>query len=293
MKTWRMQFCRWALVTLTGLSLVVPADAAGPTPADVSAFLREGEYDTEIRHGQIMAKTTSGKKTVVRRTKVSRKRAPASVAKKPVRSSARKKVASKKKKIAKKASTRKSVAKKTVKKKSGKPTKLGKSRSGSKKNRRVVAKPVRPQSRKPASVPTRKTAKKKTISKFKPKAKSKSKSRIPQSRVTPRESDSPLVSVPRSRVKREDKMFVMDDPGAGPKAVTPDPEVIGEEPSIVERAPAENPAMTAPPEAALQPAAPEAPALAEPAPEDETAAVREPDVFDLHTGKDPLRPAVE
>lgn len=303
MKTWGIQIYRWALVTLTGLSLVAPVGAAGPTRAELSNFIREGEYSTEMRGGQIVAKTDSGKKTVVRRTKISKNRAPASVAKKPVKAAAKKSAAKKKtvakkttakkavarKSVAKKSSAKKTVAKKTVKKASGKPTKIGKGRSTSAKGRRIVAKPVRPQSRKPASIPSKKKSKKKAS------AKSKSKPRAPYSRATPRESDSPLVSVPRSRVKREDKMFVMDDPGAGPKAVQPDPEVIGEEPSVIERAPAENPAMAAPTEPAFQPqpTAPEAAVMTEPAPEDETAAVREPDVFDLHTGKDPLRPATE
>lgn len=122
------------------------------------------------------------------------------------------------------------------------------------------------------------------------------------------ESDSPLVSAPRSKVARPDRMIVMDDPAVkhplprphavgagltpgendldpdseGPPAEVGEAKAAAEPPVVVGPAPASVGAESAPPSAAAEaPEAPTSQAAAE-------SASREPDAFDLHSGQDPM-----
>lgn len=82
----------------------------------------------------------------------------------------------------------------------------------------------------------------------------------------------PFVSVPRSRVRANPKMIVMEDP-ASPTVQDP------EGPSQVE---------IAPDEAAPAPVRADAVVNSYPT-EVDVSDVREPDAFDLHSGADPIR----
>ncbi len=87
---------------------------------------------------------------------------------------------------------------------------------------------------------------------------SRSPTRLPYAKETPHERDMPFISVPKSKVRKENKTIVMEDPGMKAPVLKPiltEP-VDNVDPATVERTP---------------------------------AAAREPDAIDIHSGADPMR----
>lgn len=67
--------------------------------------------------------------------------------------------------------------------------------------------------------------------------------RLPYAKETPQERDMPFISIPKSRVRKNNKIFVMEDPGVKRDAIAPtltEP-LDTSEPKMEERIPASEP----------------------------------------------------
>jgi len=117
-------------------------------------------------------------------------------------------------------------------------------------------------------------------------------SRIDRSKTRTSRRDLPLVSAPRHRVSRPDRMIVMEDPAA--KSPLPKPAHVGAiiRPDQTVLDPAGDAAPSEVDEAkaaAVSPVVGPAPASVAEATGAEPTTPREPDAFDLHSGKDPMQ----
>lgn len=245
------------------LNFVTIMTVAGSLLAPSSFALRRSEANRLIPEGEYNART--GKKV---------RRAPAS------KVSKKQKVATKKKSdLRHPASESKRVGKRSVKKP----------------NKRHHAKAVAHPKEKKSVHHARKARKQK----------------FPVARETPHERDMPFVSIPARRVKRTDKMIVMDDPAlkhplpkprlANKPSLKPDGDVLDPEsdsaPSEVGAAKAaaepplpavaSKPVIQGPAPASVE--APQPPAASDEGINAANEASREPDAFDLHSGKDPMQ----
>jgi hypothetical protein len=276
---------RWiALVAAFGFVLPegVEARQTNYSKREVEKFIPEGEYDLNGRH------VASSKKSV------SRKPAKAKPKARPLRS-ARSRRPSKSYSPHRTLASKHRKAQKASKsaKKASKYSKTQKRKSPSKWAKRSAKK--RPVARSIARTKKRGRAPERRRSYAKKPSTKKSSSRIPYARPTSNERDMPFVSIPKSRVRKDPKTIVMDDPATGARA---DPEGPSQHEFQTSGWPGESDAGAAPvarevpsySEPVTPPAQISAPAAApEVAAPVAGAGVHEPDTFDLHSGSDPLR----
>lgn len=130
---------------------------------------------------------------------------------------------------------------------------------------KVATNKIKKKKRAPASAHSKIRNRKKTRARRISRARSRH-MRLPYAKETPHERDMPFISVPTSRVRKEHKTIVMEDPGEKPASLTPVlPEPLDiSEPKSVERIPSSDQATELPKS-------------------------REPDAFDPHSGADPMR----
>lgn len=245
------------LFALSAFALIVvqPAEAAPKKKSIKNSAMAEYEGEYSIENNRV--RKTSRKPASVKKKSKTQKKKPAKV-------HASKKKSSKNKKYSARVSrdhSGKARSPASVVKKNKKSKKL------TKRQRQIELK-------------AKHAKKKKSAKKKAPRVSKRHDSkRLPYAKDTRNERDMPFISVPTTKVRRENTQMVMEDPEATPESppLALDPQF--DEPSVSEA----TPPMETPPlvDAAREPAS---------APEVYGPPMRQPDAFDLHSGADPMSP---